>query len=78
MNLLSHPRPCRTTGVASSLTRNGRGLARTLRLRNRQATIVAAVLFAAAVLVGIPGAFVLCSRVARVAIVGVALGIAVS
>ncbi len=53
------------------------GFARTLRLRNRQATIVAAVLFAAAVLVGFlaPSTFAL---VWRIAIVGVALGIAVS
>jgi hypothetical protein len=53
------------------------GLARTLRLRNRQATIVAAVLFAGAILVEFlaPPSFAL---VWRIAIIGVALGIAVS
>lgn len=53
------------------------GFARMLRLRNRSATIVAAVLFAGAVLVEFlaPAAFAL---VWRIAIVGVALGIAVS
>jgi hypothetical protein len=53
------------------------GFAGTLRLRNRRATIVAAVLFAGAILVGLlaPASLAL---VWRIAIVGVALGIAVS
>jgi hypothetical protein len=53
------------------------GLAGTLRVRNRRATIVAAVLFAGAIGVGLlaPASLAL---VWRIAIVGVALGIAVS
>jgi hypothetical protein len=53
------------------------GFARTLRLRNRRATIVAAVLFAGAILVEFlaPPTFAL---VWRIAVIGVALGIAVS
>ncbi len=60
------------------LTRTQRDdFARLLRLRNRRATIIAAVLFAVAVLLGFPARGVL-SPIWRIAIVGVALGIAVS
>jgi hypothetical protein len=53
------------------------GFAGLLRLRNRRATIIAAVLFAVAVLFGFPARAAL-SPIWRIAIVGVALGIAVS
>jgi hypothetical protein len=51
--------------------------ARLLRLRNRRATIIAAVLCAVAILFGFPARAAL-SPIWRIAIVGVALGIAVS
>jgi hypothetical protein len=71
---------------AAALAANRRGeltqtqreaLAGVLRLRNRRATIIAAVLFAAAILIGFlaPPAF---SPVWRIAVVGVALGISAS
>src|SRR5665213_1297427 len=53
------------------------GFALLLRLRNRRATLIAAVLFAVAVLFGFPSRAAL-SPIWRIAIVGATLGIAVS